>query len=95
MSKRINYLAFKYNIDARTDDLSLFVSEIYDDGFHAGKETQQAFNTKITLRDHFSGLAMQGLLAGFSPQTYKDAAKLSYQMADAMLKARDKVEEDE
>lgn len=38
MSKRINDLAFKYNIGARTDELSLFVSEIYDDGFSAPKK---------------------------------------------------------
>jgi hypothetical protein len=90
MSKRINELAFKYNIDARTDKLSLFVSEIYNDGFSAGKETQQAFNTKITLRDHFAGLAMQKLsLAGHPPTAYKDLATLSYQIADAMLKERE------
>ena len=65
MSKRINELAFKYHIDARTDELSLFVSEIYDDGFHAGKQAQQAFNTKIELRDTFAGLAMQGYLSGY------------------------------
>ena len=41
------------------------------------------------LRDRFAGLAMQRLLVGYSAPAYKDAAKLSYQMADAMLKERE------
>ena len=51
-----------------------------------------------TLRDHYAGLAMQGLLAGtewqFAPagplqiQVVTDMALASYQVADAMLKAR-------
>ena len=41
------------------------------------------------LRDRFAGLAMQRLLVGYSAPAYKDAAKLSYQMADAMLIARE------
>ena len=88
MSKRINELAFKYHIDARTDELSLFVSEIYDDGFHAGKQAQQAFNTTITLRDYFASLAMQGLL--ISDECGIDSvSKFAYKCADAMLKTRD------
>ena len=102
MSKRINELAFKYHIDARTDELSLFVSEIYDDGFHAGKQAQQAFNTTITLRDYFASLAMQSLyLSGVEWETtgkerdegslavIKELACDAYQLADAMLKARE------
>ena len=101
MSKRINELAFKYNIDARTDELSLFVSEIYDDGFHAGKQAQQAFNTTITLRDYFASLAMQSLyLSGVEWETtgkerdegslavIKELACDAYQLADAMLGVR-------
>ena len=101
MSKRINELAFKYNIDARTDELSLFVSEIYDDGFHAGKQAQQAFNTTITLRDYFASLAMQSLnLSGVEWETtgkerdeeslaaIKELACDAYQLADAMLEVR-------
>ena len=101
MSKRINELAFKYHIDARTDELSLFVSEIYDDGFHAGKQAQQAFNTTITLRDYFASLAMQSLnLSGVEWETtgkerdegslavIKELACDAYQLADAMLGVR-------
>jgi len=86
MNKRTNELAFKYNINASVDELSLFVSEIYNDGYFAGKETQLADAT-ATLRDHFAGLAMQALVItspnGSRIITVKDA----YQMADAMLKA--------
>ena len=91
MSKRINDLAFKYHIDARTDELSLFVSEIYDDGFHAGKEAQQAYNTKITLRDHFAASAMQGYLSHLTDVQIDlvHTAQWSYEQADAMLKARE------
>ena len=88
MSKRINELAFKYHIDACTDELSLFVSEIYDDGFHAGKQAQQAFNTKIMLRDHFAGLAMQGLLTS-DGCGIDSVSGFAYKCADAMLKARE------
>ena len=98
MSKRIDELAFKYNIDARTDELSLFVSEIYDDGFHAGKQSQQAFNTKIMLRDHFAGLAMQGLIVSptmgdpdlhdSARELIKDITESAYEFADAMLKEK-------
>ena len=91
MSKRINDLAFKYNVDARTDELSLFVSEIYDDGFHAGKQSQQAFNTTITLRDYFASLAMQGYLSHLTDVQIDlvHTAQWSYEQADAMLKARE------
>tara|TARA_R110000822_G_scaffold189355_1_gene328380 strand:+ start:642 stop:929 length:288 start_codon:yes stop_codon:yes gene_type:complete len=91
MNKRINELAYKYHIDARTDELSLFVSEIYNDGFSAGKQAQQAFNTKIAQRDHFAGLAMQGYLSGYysGGDSHEAIADESYMLADAMLKARE------
>jgi hypothetical protein len=89
MNKKVDFLVKKYGITSLTNDnLILFVSEIYNDGFSAGKETQQAFNTKITLRDHFAGLAMQGIIHGYGG-SYDAAAKVSYEMADAMLKARE------
>jgi hypothetical protein len=89
MNKKVDFLATKYGITSLTNDnLQLFVSEIYNDGFHAGKETQQAFNTKITLRDHFAGRAIQGIIHGYGG-SYDAAAKVAYEMADAMLKARE------
>ena len=87
MSKRTEDLAARYNIRASVDELSLFVSEIYDDGFHDGKAAQQVFNTKITLRDHFAGLAMQGMVA--TSNNMNAIAQSAYDMADAMLKARE------
>jgi hypothetical protein len=58
-------------------------------------------NLGMTLRDYFAAAALQGLCAGFSttdknwprddePEGYDVAAEHSYQMADAMLKKRDK-----
>ena len=86
MSKRTEDLAFKYNINASVDDLSLFVSEVYGDGLIAGKEVETR-NSKAPLRDHFAGLAMQGIIHGYGG-SYDAAAKVSYEMADAMLKER-------
>lgn len=54
----------------------------------------------MSLRDYFAAAALQGLCAGFSaqdrdwprddePEGYDVAAEHAYQMADAMLKARD------
>jgi hypothetical protein len=51
------------------------------------------FAKDMTMRDHFAGLAMQGFMANktnplhFQPE---DDATWAYQIADAMLKAREK-----
>lgn len=56
-------------------------------------ESEKARDNGATLRDNFAGLAMQKLsLAGHPPTAYKDLATLSYQIADAMIKARVKKE---
>ena len=44
----------------------------------------------MTLRDHFAGLAMQGLFAEGPCVVMKNIAADAYNMADAMLKAREK-----
>jgi hypothetical protein len=46
----------------------------------------------MTLRDYFAGKALQGMIASCTQQNWKEeyAAKASYQLADAMLKAREK-----
>ena len=50
----------------------------------------------MTLRDHFAGLAMQGLYASDAKHDHKDAdifdvvAEAAYKVADAMLKERAK-----
>jgi hypothetical protein len=54
----------------------------YGDGIYA--------STGMTLRDYFAAKAMQGLLADPSNDMYiEDIAKLAYEYADAMLKARE------
>ena len=48
-------------------------------------------NQGMTLRDYFAAKAMQGLLAGITPTTvwsHDEAAETAYNVADAMLKAR-------
>ena len=88
MSKRAEDLAFKYNIVGGVDELSLFISEIYNDGYHDGK----AFKDRQTIRDHFAGLAMQGYLSTYPYDVQIDldhTAQWSYEQADAMLKARE------
>jgi hypothetical protein len=46
----------------------------------------------ISIRDYFAAKAMQGLLAGITPTTvwsHDEAAETAYNVADAMLKARE------
>jgi len=89
MNKKVDFLATKYGITSLTNNnLQLFVSEIYNDGYHDGK----AFKDRhITLRDHFAGLAMQGYLSGYyaGGDSHKAIADESYELADAMLIARE------
>jgi hypothetical protein len=42
----------------------------------------------MTLRDHFAGQALGGLLKGVETPNYEAAAKIAYRMADAMIAAR-------
>ena len=86
MSKRAEDLAFKYNIVGGVDELSLFISEIYNDGYHDGK----AFKDRQTIRDHFAGLAMQKIIDSYeTPTTEGTIAREAYRYADAMLEARE------
>lgn len=55
----------------------------YEGNYHEG----------MTLRDYFAAKAMQGILAGDHPITHggnplETVAKVAYEQADAMLKAR-------
>jgi hypothetical protein len=50
------------------------------------------YSLGMTLRDYFAAKAMQGLLASLPSDTTlydSNVAKWSYEMADAMLKARE------
>jgi hypothetical protein len=53
-------------------------------------ESTTHYNEGMTLRDYFAGKALQGMIASCTKQNWKEeyAAKASYQLADAMLKAR-------
>jgi hypothetical protein len=48
------------------------------------------FARDMTLRDHFAGLAMQGLTVHNIRESYAEMAEKSYTMAEAMLKERAK-----
>ena len=52
------------------------------------------FAKDMTLRDHYAGLAMQGLLAGLLADgqdiQWEEISRNAYWQADAMLKARAK-----
>ena len=52
----------------------------------------QASACGMTLRDYFAAKAMQGAISGMATRAesliYSECASLSYEMADAMLKAR-------
>ena len=59
------------------------------------KETMDrivAMQPEIPMRDWFAGLAMQGLVAGVYHESgnYENTAHMAYELADAMMKARDK-----
>jgi hypothetical protein len=44
----------------------------------------------MTLRDHFAALAMQEIYQRVETGGFERVAKLSYELADAMLKERNK-----
>jgi len=64
------------------------------------KEVHGGFSKDMTMRDYYAGLAMQGMFANpedihrAEEETYEEyvaeIARCAYQMADAMLKAREK-----
>lgn len=43
----------------------------------------------VTLRDYFAAKAMQGMLTGSDDWRESRIAELAYQMADAMMEARE------
>jgi len=50
------------------------------------KEVHGGFARDMTMRDHYAGLAMLRTSVGSS---YEQLAKTAYEIADAMLKARE------
>lgn len=69
------------------NDIPAFPTAQYADGVRPS-----GFDNGMTLRDYFAAHAMQGALSGCAARgeviMYSDLAKLSYEMADAMIKAR-------
>jgi len=59
----------------------------YREGYMDGK----AFKDRhITIRDHFAGMAMQGLIKPTDNYTIQTKAAWAYNIADSMLKEREK-----
>ena len=54
------------------------------------EDLQEDIREGISLRDHFAGLAMQGLLNGIDNYTTSTKATWAYNIADAMLAERSK-----
>lgn len=64
-----------------------FAAHLYQDGYCAKIRNDDI----AALRDHFAGLAMQGILTTMMGDVKADIiAKMSYVLADAMLKERRK-----
>lgn len=78
----------KYNLGLPKRGVSGFSYEIIEHGFE-----QERLENRQNLLDHFAGLAMQGFLAHYGSNVAWDSlSEMSYQVADAMLKARKEVE---
>ena len=60
---------------------------------YSGVGDDMNYSRGMTLRDYFAAKAMQGAMSGCAARgeafMYSDLAALSYEMADAMLKARE------
>ena len=54
------------------------------------KGLREGLREGISLRDHFAGLAMQGVLAMDDDIDFKYISSVAYNMADAMLAEREK-----
>ena len=58
--------------------------------FYIDQHMENVANGAADLRDHFAGLSMQGFIAARGPKIGEESiiSEWSYQVADAMLKAR-------
>ena len=68
--------------------------EVYAKDFSTWMEKTGGYARDMTLRDHYVGLAMQSFIAEvfaghLADHGYDSVARRSYDMADAMLKARE------
>lgn len=83
---KVRKLAAECNI--RSGDVDKFAAHLYHDGYSAKVRDDD----NAALRDHFAGLAMQGICASAPNVEWTDAliSKEAYRMADAMLAEREK-----
>jgi hypothetical protein len=67
------------------------IQPINDGGSAFPHETSHGYDNGMTLRDYFAGKALQGLMSKVKPEAHWEdyRAKWSYEVADAMLKARE------
>lgn len=62
----------------------------YVNAYGFGTDTYERSQEGITLRDHYAGLAMQGLITHYGMEgTHKVLSETSYSIADSMLKQRE------
>jgi len=54
------------------------------------KHGKSPLHTGMTLRDHFAGLAMQGLMTTYDGNSCSIIARDAYEVADAMIAEREK-----
>lgn len=52
-------------------------------------EKTGGFAKDMTLRDHYAGLVMQADLTGYAGSNWERVARQAFELADAMLKARE------
>ena len=90
-------------LDFIVSDAEKLLSEPEENTYHEGYRDGKAFANRhgeISLRDHFAGLAMQGLMTNStmgdsamhesSADWLKDITESAYEFSDAMLKEREK-----
>lgn len=65
------------------------ILSIANGGFVSKEQMEETIRRRI-LRDHFAGLAMQALIGKYAVPMHELISERAYQVADAMLKEREK-----
>lgn len=76
------------------DEIQQRAKELLEQGAERNKKRFEEMRKEEEkqLLDHFAGLAMQGFISHYGNDgSYHSLAEMSYQVADAMLKARKEV----
>ena len=66
------------------------ISKLVEENSKLREDLREDLREGISLRDHFAGLAMQGVMAMDDDIDYKYTSSVAYRMADAMLEEREK-----